>query len=230
VIELPEQAQPKAVARAAEATRAREADLAGARAAVVEANKAIEEAIVADREAYATALDAGRPDPGREAEGEARARLEECQRRLAVEEVRLQRAEVALREAIEGSLTAWQTALERATTEAEQQALEAVDRLRDIELERARRRLALDWTRSFQARKPTPGLGSASSARSTLLRNQMASPYDYVPVAELLDHVRAGIEQATLQAEAARLAERPVLHARPAIGLAGPVESESDAA
>jgi hypothetical protein len=59
----------------------------------------------------------------------------------------------------------------------------------------------------------------------------MASDRDFLLVAELLDHVRAGIEQATLQAEAARLAERgPVLHARPAIGLAEPVKSESDAA
>jgi hypothetical protein len=235
VIELPEQAQPKAVARAAEAVRAREADLAGARAAVVEANKAIEEAIVADREAYATALDAGRADPGREAEGAARAQLEECQRRVAAEETRLERAQAALREAIETTLPDWTAALERATEEAEVVALALVDQLRDAEQERARRRLALAWVRSFQARQQLPSLGHAITAFSTLLRSRMASDRDFLLVGELLDHVRAGIEQVTLQAEAARLAEReeqagrPTLHARPAIGLA-PVESESDVA
>jgi hypothetical protein len=102
-----------------------------------------------------------------------------------------------------------------------------VDQLRDAEQERARRRLALAWVRSFQARQQLRSLGHATTAFSTLLRSRMASDRDFLLVGELLDHVRAGIEQATLAAEAARLAERPVLHARPALGLAGPVESDA---
>jgi hypothetical protein len=233
VIELPEQARPKAVAKAAEAVRAREADLAGARAAVVEASRAIDQGVAADRQAYADALDAGRPDPGREAEGAARAQLEERQRRVAAEEVRLQRAEIELRSVLEECLPNWIAQLTKAIEEAEVEALAAVDRLLAAEEERARRRLALAWVRSFQAKRQLPPLGHAMTAFSTLLRSRMASDRDYIPIAELLGHVRAGLEAASLAAEQAPVAERereqqagrPVLHGR-GFGLA-PVESDA---
>jgi hypothetical protein len=215
VIELPESGRPKAVAAAAKAVQAREADVAAARAALVEANRAIDRAVVADRDAYATALDAGHADPGREAETAARAEADEAKRRLDGEQVRLERVEVALREAIEQSLTAWQTALERSTVEAEVEALALVDQLRHAEEDRARRRLALYWVTSFAQRRQLPPVRFAASADTTLLRNRAASDRDYIGVFEVLDHVRAGIEAATLAAEAARLADpqrgRPIL-------------------
>jgi hypothetical protein len=67
------------------------------------------------------------------------------------------------------------------------------------------------------------------------LRNRQASPYDYIPIGELLDHIHGGIEQATIAAEQARAAERerqanrPTLRGWPSLGLA-PAASESDAA
>jgi hypothetical protein len=214
MIELPEQGQPKQVARAAEAVRAREADVAEARAALVGANKTIDRAVIADREAYATALDAGRPDPGREAEVAARAEADEAKRRLAGEDIRLQRAEAELRSAIETTLPAWTAALERSTAEAEVEALALVDRLRDAEQERARRRLALYWTTRFARREQLPPLGFAATADSTILRSRQASDHDYLSVGELCDGIRAGIEQATLAAESSRLSgrDRPILH------------------
>jgi hypothetical protein len=231
VIELPEPGRPKQVSKQAEAVRARETDVAAARAALIEANKAIESAIFADREAYADAVDAGGADPGRELEVAARAEADEAKRRLSGEELRLQRAEGQLREAIEASLPAWTTALERATAEAEAQALDLVDQLRAAEGERARRRVALFWVTCFKRRAQLPGLGFAPSADTTLLRNRASSDRDFLGVFEMLDHIRAGIEKASLAAEAARLAEpqrgRPILHVQPA---PGPVVSESDAA
>jgi hypothetical protein len=196
---------------------------------------AIDQAVIADRDAYATALDAGQPDPGRQAEEAARVQYAECQRRVSGEESRLQRAEAELRTAIDSSLDAWIDQLTKATEEAERAALDLVDQLRDAERERARRHLARAWARSFEAKQQLPSLGHAGTAASSLLRNKQASPYDYIVVGEMLDHVRAGIEQATLAAEQARAAEReqqanqPTLRGWPSLGLA-PAVSESDAA
>jgi hypothetical protein len=131
VIELPEQARPKPVSRAAEAVRGRENDLAAARAALVEASRAIDQAVAEDRERYATERDAGRPDPGREAESAARAEHAEAQRRVGGEEVRLQRAEAEPRAAIDSSLDAWIGQLTKTTEEAELAALALVDAFRD---------------------------------------------------------------------------------------------------
>jgi hypothetical protein len=235
VIELPEQAQPKAVAKAAATVREREADLAFARTGVVDASRAIDDAIIEDRTRYADALDRGEADPGREVEVTARALHAEAQRRVEGEEIRLQRAEVALRETLASNLDAWIGQLTKTTEEAERAALDLVDALRDAEQERARRRLALSWARSFQAKKQLPQLSHAGTAASTLLRNRQASPYDFVPIAELLDHIHGGIKQTSLAAEAARAAEReqqayrPTLRGWPSHGLAT-AAAESDAA
>jgi hypothetical protein len=98
-----------------------------------------------------------------------------------------------------------------------------------------RRHLALAWADSFQAKQQLPSLGHPRTAASTLLRNRQASPYDYIPISELCDHIHGGIEQATLAAEAGRAvareqqAARPTLRGWPSLGLA-PADSESDAA
>jgi hypothetical protein len=125
-VQLPDLARPKAVARAAQVVADREADVAAARATVEQAKIDVTAAVGADNEAYASALDAGRDDPGRVAEDAARTALADAERRLAVEEVRQQRARAALEEALAEALPAWVETARESVISAEAHALELV--------------------------------------------------------------------------------------------------------
>jgi hypothetical protein len=207
MIELPEQSQPRPVRKAAGILRDREADVATARAAVEEAKAAITEGVRLDREQYAAALDAGRDDPGTPHEDAAQAGLVAAERRLAAEEERRGRAQAALVAALVESIDAWDAALAKAVTEAEADVLDLVAKLEAAEHERARRRMALSWARSYRLAERLPRLDHVAGTPSTVVINSIAGPGTYT-VEELLTHVRDSIERVTLGAETARAAER----------------------
>jgi hypothetical protein len=214
VIELPE-AQPKAVSRAAATVRSREADLASARATVVEAAKRIDAAIADDRQAYADALDRGEADPGRQAEGAARAQLEECQRRVAAEEVRLQRAEVALREAIVASAETWRSQLDAEAERGRGQARRAVGELRAALAligDALSTRHWLDAGKSGDFRHRPVGVTTGSFAPSSRRRTANSEPLT-------ADEIFAYVDE---------LVDPPA--PKPMLLGAQPVESKSDAA
>jgi hypothetical protein len=201
VIEFPDLAVPRPVAKAASVVHDREADVAGAKQAVDEATRGVSAALVEDRERFASALDRGDGDPGREAEDAARHELDECERRLAVEEVRLSRARDALDTALNESINAWTTALERAVEQADADTVELVGKLAAAEHERARRRHALTWARRYQQGEKLPSLASVPQTPTAIVRNVQASPYDCYPVAELVEAVRVALARASLAAE-----------------------------
>jgi hypothetical protein len=208
MIELPDLAQPKAVTRAAQLVRDREADVARAREAVEQAKASIQTAMVADRNAYADALDAGRADPGQQVEEAARAVLAEAERRLGVEEVRQQRARDALDQALSDALAAWTLAARKQVEASEVEALRLVDQLRAAVEERSRRRLALAWLERYAQAEKLPRLDNVPATATTAIRNPHAGPQTWA-ASELLDAIRAGIEQVTLEAEQARKVEHP---------------------
>jgi hypothetical protein len=206
MIELPEQ-QPRPVAKAAQVVVEREADVAAAKEGIAAAHAAIKAAIEQDRAAYADALDRGEDDPGPEAEENARRELAECERRFAVEEVRLTRAREAFEATCHDAIGGWQETLTRALEKAESEALEAVDALEAAELKRARLRADLFWLERYAERGQLTGLGGAAPAMSPIVINQQAGPRTH-DVLTLLGGIRDGIEAATLGAAAARAAER----------------------
>lgn len=201
---IPDVAVPRAVAKAAATVRDREADVAAAKAAIQEANRAIEQALSEDRALLAEALDAGRTDPGTPREGAARQGLADAERRQAGEELRLQRARAALDEAVDEHVDGWQTQLTKALEQADAEVLDLVARLEAAEQERTRRRQMFWWARAKARGEQLPVLGAPPPARSPLLRNQQAGDDVYV-VPELLTAVRAGVEQSTASADTARI-------------------------
>jgi hypothetical protein len=212
MIELPDVGTPRPVKAAAALVRDREHDVAAAKSAVEETKAAIADAMRADREDYAAALDAGRPDPGDVHEAEARVALVAAERRLAGEELRLEHARAALDEALNTGIETWQASVEKALVEAERDELDLVDRLQAAELERAHRRQALTWVRAYRQASKLPSLAFVPAAPTPIVINPQAGPHTH-DVLALVAGIRAGLERATLQAEAARLAERE--HADP---------------
>ncbi|HEY4058490.1 MAG TPA: hypothetical protein VGM39_17880 [Kofleriaceae bacterium] len=82
---------------------------------------------------------------GRQHEQHARAALEDAESNLAVERLRLQRAEGALSAALAEHSEAWAVALERAHRRADAKSVRAVDALERAEAERAELRAARTW-------------------------------------------------------------------------------------
>jgi hypothetical protein len=201
MIELPDLAVPRPVAKAASVVSDRESDVATAKQAVDAAKQTIEQARTDDRALLADALDAGRDDPGTPREDDARALLADAERRLAGEELRLTRARDALDETLSTTIDTWASALEGVVEQADAEALDLVDKLAAAEQERARRRHALTWAHRYQQGEKLPNLATVPQTKSAIVRNPQASPYDTYFVAELVDAVRGGLTRATLAAE-----------------------------
>jgi hypothetical protein len=169
--------------------------------------RAISAALVADREAAASALDEGRDDPGRAAEVAAREKLDEVERLLAVQEVRLTRARDALSAALTAALPGWTTTVGREIEKAEASVLAALDALAQAEAHRESARQQHAWMRVSEAGEKAPPLDRVVLTRSALVRNPVANPNETIPIVELIGAIREGVEAASLQAERDRVAE-----------------------
>jgi hypothetical protein len=208
VIPLPDK-QPRAVSKAATVVANREQDVAAAQERVQQTQRAIEAAVIEDRQLLADALDAGADNHATPREDEARAAVADVERLLAAEELRLSRARDALDAAIEKSLDEWELMLTQSTEEAERTALDLVGQLERAEQERARLYCGLYWVRARKEGRQLPNLDRVASAVSPLVINPMAGPTRHT-VPELIAAVREGIQGATLAAwqakeDAARL-------------------------
>jgi hypothetical protein len=208
MIELPDLVVPRPIAKAASVVREREADVKAARASGEEAKQAVQAAAGEDRALLADALDRGEGDPGNPKTDAANERVAEAERLLAAEELRQQRAREALDAALAQSIEAWVQAVTKSVEEAEIDVLDLLDQLANAEHERARRRHALAWLRAYRQGEKLPNIASVPISCSTLVRNAQASPYERLPVDDLLAHVRAGVERSTLASEAKGVAER----------------------
>src|SRR4051812_10197357 len=111
---MPQTHMPDAIAEASGTLAARRADLVGLEQAVREAHAGLDAARAEDRAAYAAAMDQGRKDPGPKALERARAHLEDVERRRDGEQLRVQRAEAALRDALDAHRDEWAAELEQA--------------------------------------------------------------------------------------------------------------------
>lgn len=200
MIEVPETVVPRPVAQAAKTLREREHELEAARQKVREATAQIELAIVEDRAALADALDRGEV-AGTAAEDQARRELAEAERLVAANELRCDRAREAFEQALHGSVDGWTTALTKSIRSSEQTCLRLVDELEAAERERARERVALSWLRRYASGAKLPPLFAGPTATS--LRMNQNSPATF-SIVELLEHVRTGLREATIDAESER--------------------------
>jgi hypothetical protein len=215
MIPIPDLQRPRSVAKAAATVEAREADLAAAREAVEQATAAIGPALIEDREAYAAALDAGRPDPGRTNEQAARDALAEAERLLAAEGLRVDRARAELDQTLDTVLDGWETALTAATGKLETESLALVDQLEHAEEQRATARVQLAWLRNRRDGTKLPNLDLVRPALSSIVINRVDSTTTH-PVPALLAGIRDGIRATSLEVQAARAAERAAEQARQA--------------
>jgi hypothetical protein len=194
---MPTTRLPEPIAEAVATLDARRADLVGLEAAVRAARAGLDAARAEDRAAYALAMDQARKDPGPKALERARAHLEDVERRRDGEQLRVQRAEAALRDALDEHRNAWAAEVERAQHELDAAAFEARAELERVELERAQVRSARTWLRS--------GKGRAMTVPSPLKRNQNG---DVFTAPELVAGLREAIAASTLAAELERDARR----------------------
>lgn len=199
---LPEPERPEAVAQAAAVLEAREADLAQAEQAVREARVGLDAARSEDRASYASARNAGKPDPGPRALRAAEAHLEDAERKLDGERLRVEQAQAAFSTALEEHRPSWHQALEDALERADAASLKALDKFEAAEAARGELRAAVRWLRGATGAPATAG-----SLVSPLRRNASG---DLWTLGELIPAVRSGIQNSTLEAERRREEERRV--------------------
>ena len=212
MIEFPDLAVPRPVAKAAGVVRERESDVSAARAAVDEAKRAVQQAAGDDRALLADALDRGQGDPGTPRADAARERVAEAERLLEGQELRQQRAREALDAVLSQSIDGWVQAVTKSVEQSEADVLDLVDKLVAAEHERARQRHALAWLRAYRQGEKLPNVAAVPTTFSTLLRNERASPYEFLSIDDLLLHVKAGVERLTLASEHGRQASAQHLH------------------
>jgi hypothetical protein len=154
---LPTVEMPAALARAARTRADRAADLAEATKALREARAGIQTAIIEDRGAYATARDAGKPDPGPTRERDTRELVANLERVEAGEALRLARAEDELKAAVSGHIDEWAARVAKRWGALDREAEKALAALEQVETKRLELRRVGVWIGEVQR---TADLGS----------------------------------------------------------------------
>src|SRR4051812_18702311 len=123
---MPGVCQPAPIAEAAAVLDARQRDLADVGQEARQARAGIGAAEAEDRIEYARSRDEGRKDPGPKRATAARAHVEDVERRVGGERLRVAAAEEALKAAVAEHREQWSRDLDDALAAADADALDAV--------------------------------------------------------------------------------------------------------
>ena len=207
---LPTLEMPPALARAAQVRADRAADLTQAQQELRAARLAVETSIIEDRGDYASAMDAGRGDPGAVHEEAARREVLQAERREAGEALRLARADDDLAAAVTEHVDAWVAKVEKLWAKADGELLAALEKVEQVAAKRAEVLQVAAWlagvqqTGDLSARQrrvsDETGLRDASSSGARLRVPQL--------VQALREHVEATSAEAHQEGAATRAAAR----------------------
>jgi hypothetical protein len=205
MIELPEIARPRAVAKAVALLADRERDAAAAEKALREARLGIESAKARDREEFAAARDAGRDDPGARHLDAARGAHEDAERVAAGEALLRDRAQAEVDRLLAEHLPGWSAAVAASEAEADAASLRALDAFAETEAARGRVRAARMWLESYAAKRPLPRLDHSGTLLVEGLKRNMSGDLWGLP--EVVEAIRTSIVASTMSAQAEHAAE-----------------------